>query len=71
MRVNQAGSHLTRGGRIEGNITSTTLVVEEGGVFHGQSLMDGGAAASQAQAAAKQAASTSQETKGSEQVRVP
>ena len=40
-------------------------------MFHGQSLMDGGAAASQAQAAAKQAASTSQETKGSEQVRVP
>jgi cytoskeletal protein CcmA (bactofilin family) len=66
-------AHLARGGRIEGNITSTTLVVEEGGVFHGQSLMDGGAASSsQAQAAAKQSAPTSQEeTKGSEQVRVP
>jgi cytoskeletal protein CcmA (bactofilin family) len=37
-------AHLARGGRIEGNITSKTLVVEEGGVFHGQSLMDGGAA---------------------------
>jgi cytoskeletal protein CcmA (bactofilin family) len=37
-------AHLARGGRIEGNITSKTLVVEEGGVFHGQSLMDAGAA---------------------------
>jgi cytoskeletal protein CcmA (bactofilin family) len=36
-------AHLARGGRIEGNITSKTLVVEEGGVFHGQSLMDGAA----------------------------
>lgn len=36
-------AHLARGGRIEGNITSKTLVVEEGGVFHGQSLMDAGA----------------------------
>jgi cytoskeletal protein CcmA (bactofilin family) len=65
-------AHLARGGRIEGNITSTTLVVEEGGMFHGQSLMDGGAASSQAQAAAKQSAPAShEETKGSEQVRVP
>jgi cytoskeletal protein CcmA (bactofilin family) len=38
-------AHLARGGRIEGNITSKTLVVEEGGMFHGQSIMDGGAAA--------------------------
>jgi cytoskeletal protein CcmA (bactofilin family) len=38
-------AHLARGGRIEGNITSKTLVVEEGGVFHGQSIMDGGATA--------------------------
>jgi cytoskeletal protein CcmA (bactofilin family) len=38
-------AHLARGGRIEGNITSKTLVVEEGGIFHGQSLMDGGTAA--------------------------
>ena len=34
-------AHLARGGRIDGNITSKTLVVEEGGVFHGQSIMDG------------------------------
>lgn len=43
-------AHLARGGRIDGNITSKTLVVEEGGVFHGQSIMDGAAASSQAQA---------------------
>jgi cytoskeletal protein CcmA (bactofilin family) len=41
-------AHLARGGRIEGNITSKTLVVEEGGVFHGQSLMDAGAASATA-----------------------
>ena len=61
-------AHLASGGRIDGNITSKSLVVEEGGVFHGQSLMDGGAASSQAQATAKQSAPA--ETKGSEQVRV-
>ena len=33
-------AHLARGGRIEGNITAKTLVVEEGGIFHGQSIMD-------------------------------
>jgi cytoskeletal protein CcmA (bactofilin family) len=33
-------AHLARGGRIEGNITSKVLVVEEGGTFHGQSIMD-------------------------------
>ncbi len=33
-------AHLARGGRIDGNITSKTLVIEEGGIFHGQSIMD-------------------------------
>jgi cytoskeletal protein CcmA (bactofilin family) len=33
-------SHLARGGRVDGNITSKALVVEEGGIFHGQSIMD-------------------------------
>ena len=37
-------AHLARGGRIDGNITSKTLVVEEGGIFHGQSVMDASAA---------------------------
>ena len=35
-------AHLARGGRVDGNITSKTLVIEEGGIFHGQSIMDGG-----------------------------
>ncbi len=62
-------AHLARGGRIEGNITSKTLVVEEGGVFHGQSLMDGGAAP-----AGNDGRSVSQQPERSEkapQVKVP
>jgi cytoskeletal protein CcmA (bactofilin family) len=38
---------LSRGGRVDGNITSKVLVVQEGGIFQGQSIMD-----QQAQAAA-------------------
>lgn len=38
--------HLARGGRVDGNITSKSLVVEEGGVFHGQSIMDATGSAS-------------------------
>ena len=50
-------AHLARGGRIDGNITSKTLVVEEGGTFHGQSIMDGsGASSGSGQAAAGEAA---------------
>ena len=44
--VVKAKAHLARGGRIDGNITSKTLVVEEGGIFHGQSIMDAGASSS-------------------------
>src|SRR6185312_494314 len=49
-------AHLARGGRIEGNITAKTLVVEEGGIFHGQSIMDaqpGAASAGKAEADGK------------------
>jgi cytoskeletal protein CcmA (bactofilin family) len=66
-------AHLARGGRIEGNITSKTLVVEEGGVFHGQSLMDGGTAqpaAQSGQPAAQQQGSAGQADKAA-QVKVP
>ncbi|HEX9300115.1 MAG TPA: polymer-forming cytoskeletal protein [Actinomycetota bacterium] len=50
-------AHLARGGRIDGNITSKTLVVEEGGIFHGQSNMDAGAGSgSQSTPAAQQSA---------------
>ena len=60
-------AHLARGGRIDGNITSKTLVVEEGGIFHGQSIMDG-TASSGAAPAGSQAAG---DAKGTEQVKVP
>jgi cytoskeletal protein CcmA (bactofilin family) len=49
-------AHLARGGRVDGNITSKTLVIEEGGVFHGQSVMDAAPAAS-SQSAAGQSSS--------------
>jgi len=68
-------AHLARGGRVDGNITSKSLVVEEGGIFHGQSIMDGaatgsssGQAGSQAQPANPAAGSTTEKT---EQVKVP
>jgi cytoskeletal protein CcmA (bactofilin family) len=36
----KARAELAKGGRVDGNITSKTLVVSEGAVFHGQSIMD-------------------------------
>jgi cytoskeletal protein CcmA (bactofilin family) len=60
-------AHLARGGRIDGNITSKTLVVEEGGVFHGQSIMDGSAEAPRSQAAPAKA----EEKKDEPEVKVP
>ena len=33
-------AEIGRGGRVDGNITSKTLVIEEGAVFQGQSIMD-------------------------------
>jgi cytoskeletal protein CcmA (bactofilin family) len=45
-------AELARGGRVDGDITSKTLVVEEGGIFHGQSIMDQQPAPSQKAAAA-------------------
>jgi cytoskeletal protein CcmA (bactofilin family) len=63
-------AHLARGGRIDGNITSKTLVVEEGGIFHGQSIM--GEGASSGAPAAAPAAQTSQAKDGrTEEVKVP
>ena len=61
--------HLSRrGGRIDGNVTSKTLVVEEGGVLHGQSIMDGGSGAAPQQGKAAQPAQA--DAKG-DQVKVP
>jgi cytoskeletal protein CcmA (bactofilin family) len=57
-------AHLARGGRIDGNITSKTLVIEEGGIFHGQSIMDAGASSgssSSGQAGSSHAPATAKE----------
>jgi cytoskeletal protein CcmA (bactofilin family) len=48
-------AQLARGGRVDGNITSKSLVVEEGGVFHGQSIMDAAGAQAAGQGAASPA----------------
>jgi cytoskeletal protein CcmA (bactofilin family) len=63
-------AHLARGGRIDGNITSKSLIVEEGGTFHGQSIMDASGSGSPTQADARPAAGKD-ETKDAEQVKVP
>jgi cytoskeletal protein CcmA (bactofilin family) len=46
-------AELARGGRIDGNVTSKVLVIQEGGVFCGQSVMDEQAQAQQASAASQ------------------
>ena len=33
-------AEINRGGRVDGDVTSKTLVVEEGAIFQGQSIMD-------------------------------
>ena len=63
-------AHLARGGRIDGNITSKSLIVEEGGTFHGQSIMDASGSGSPTQADAR-AATGKDESKDAEQVKVP
>jgi cytoskeletal protein CcmA (bactofilin family) len=65
-------AHLARGGRVDGNITSKTLVVEEGGIFHGQSVMDGGGTAPAAGAEKGQPAAADKPAPDqTEQVKVP
>ena len=66
-------AHLARGGRIDGNITSKTLVVEEGGVFHGQSIMDAGASSgspSSGQAGSSSTGAAAADKKEPDQVKV-
>jgi cytoskeletal protein CcmA (bactofilin family) len=63
-------AHLARGGRIDGNITSKTLVVEEGGLFHGQSIMDAGGTAPGGQPPSGEKAGQPAGDKGG-QVKVP
>ncbi len=62
-------AHLARGGRIDGNITSKTLVVEEGGVFHGQSIMDG--SSGQQPSPAQRPDERAGEKRGEPEVKVP
>jgi cytoskeletal protein CcmA (bactofilin family) len=65
-------AHLARGGRIDGNITSKTLVIEEGGAFQGQSIMDGSGSGSPTQAGQAGAQPAAKEgSKEAEQVKVP
>ncbi|HLB61834.1 MAG TPA: polymer-forming cytoskeletal protein [Actinomycetota bacterium] len=51
-------AELARGGRVDGNVTSKALVVEDGSIFNGQSIMDQSAqsAASQSGHQAQQGA---------------
>ena len=64
-------AHLARGGRVDGNITSKTLVIEEGGIFHGQSVMDGGGEKGAAVATGAQANPAEKSGDKTEQVKVP
>ena len=69
-------AHLARGGRVDGNITSKSLVVEEGGIFHGQSIMDGAATGSSSSSQADSQAQPRTRLQGhdredAEQVKVP
>ena len=63
-------AHLARGGRIEGNITAKTLVIEEGGIFHGQSIMEGQAPPGAVAPAGKAEAETKVDARPAE-VKVP
>jgi cytoskeletal protein CcmA (bactofilin family) len=61
-------AELARGGRVDGNITSKTLVVQEGGIFCGQSNMDGGTSpGGGSQAGAAQAATATATAESSAQ----
>jgi cytoskeletal protein CcmA (bactofilin family) len=45
-------AEIARGGRVDGNITAKSLVIQEGATFNGQSKMDGAAVAPAPQASA-------------------
>jgi cytoskeletal protein CcmA (bactofilin family) len=53
-------AELARGGRVDGDITSKTLVVEDGGIFQGQSIMDQQPAPAPQQKAAPAKAATTE-----------
>jgi cytoskeletal protein CcmA (bactofilin family) len=60
-------AEIARGGRVDGNITSKTLVVEEGALFQGQSIMD---QQTQAATAGQPAQAKAPETPKSEDAKV-
>ncbi len=64
-------AELARGGRIDGNITAKSLVIQEGGIFNGQSIMDQQAAAGVPSANAKAQAPVSGQAQSPERTRVP
>jgi cytoskeletal protein CcmA (bactofilin family) len=59
-------AEITRGGRVDGNITSKSLVIEEGAIFQGNSVMDQQAA----QAAAQPQATKVPEAEAGERAKV-
>jgi cytoskeletal protein CcmA (bactofilin family) len=58
-------AELARGGRVDGNVTSKVLVIQEGGIFCGQSMMD------QERAQAPTAAATTGNAQAGEPARAP
>ena len=55
-------AELARGGRVDGNITAKSLVIQEGGIFNGQSIMDQQAAPTANARAQAQAQQQAQQT---------
>lgn len=64
-------AQLARGGRVDGNITSKVLIVEEGGVFQGQSVMDQQAAQAPAPHAPAKPVPAAQEGASPENAKIP
>jgi cytoskeletal protein CcmA (bactofilin family) len=72
-------AELARGGRVEGNVTSKTLIVQEGAVFSGQSVMEGAPKAEAAAAPSRPEAAVAGETRpaptpaaaGQERAKIP
>lgn len=63
-------AEIARGGRVDGNITSKTLVVEDGAIFQGQSTMDQQAAQAQAAQAAPPQPAEKPETPQAQEAKV-
>lgn len=57
-------AELARGGRVDGNVTSKVLVVSEGAIFSGQSIMDQGGGAGAGAGAGSRSTATLPEAAG-------